>query len=47
MVCDVYEALTTDRPQRKAFNMYEAVSMMTGMPLSHGILQSIKRCDDT
>ncbi len=47
MVCDVYEALTTDRPQRKAFNMYEAVSMMTGMPLSHGILQSIKNCDDT
>lgn len=46
MICDVYEALTTDRPQRKAFNMYEAVSKMAGMPLSQALLQSIKRCDD-
>ena len=46
MVCDVYEALTSDRPQRKAFNMYEAVSMMSSMPLSGALLQSIKRCDD-
>lgn len=47
MVCDVYEALTSDRPQRKAFNMYEACSMMSIMPLSGATLQAIKRCDDT
>lgn len=46
MVCDVYGALTSDRPQRKAFNMYEAVSMMSRMPLSMATLQAIKRCDD-
>lgn len=46
MVCDVYGALTSDRPQRKAFNMYEAISMMSGMPLSMATLQAIKRCDD-
>lgn len=27
-VCDVYDALTSDRPYRKAFTMEEAVSMM-------------------
>lgn len=47
MVCDVYEALTSDRPQRKAFNMYEACSMMSVMPLSGATLHAIKRCDDT
>lgn len=47
LVCDVYEAMTTDRPQRKAFNMYEATSMMEGMPLSRAILQAVKRCQDT
>lgn len=47
LVCDVYEAMTTDRPQRKAFNMYEATSMMEGMPLSRAILQAVKRCADT
>lgn len=46
MVCDVYGALTSDRPQRKAFNMYEAVSMMSSMPMSMATLQAIKRCDD-
>ena len=46
MVCDVYGALTSDRPQRKAFNMYEACSMMSAMPLSMATLQAIKRCDD-
>lgn len=46
MVCDVYEALTSDRPQRKAFNLYEAVSMMTAMPMSQALLQAVKRCDD-
>lgn len=46
MVCDVYGALTSDRPQRKAFNMYEAISMMSSMPLSMATLQAIKRCDD-
>ena len=46
IVCDVYEALTSDRPQRKAFNMYEAVAMMAGMPLSGATLQAIKRCAD-
>lgn len=46
MVCDVYGALTSDRPQRRAFNMYEACSMMSAMPLSMATLQAIKRCDD-
>lgn len=47
IVCDVYGALTSDRPQRKAFNMYEACSIMSGMPLSQATLQAIKSCDDT
>lgn len=47
LVCDVYEAMTTDRPQRKAFNMYEATSMMESMPMSRAILQAVKRCADT
>lgn len=46
MVCDVYEALTSDRPQRKAFNMYEACSMMAEMPISRATLQAIKLCND-
>lgn len=47
LACDVYEAMTADRPQRKAFNMYEAIAMMSSMPLSQAVLQSIKRCTDT
>ncbi len=44
--CDVYEALTTDRPQRKAFNLYEATDLMSTMPLSQAVLMAIKACDD-
>lgn len=47
LVCDIYEALTTDRPQRKAFNMYEATALMREMPVSSAILQALRRCDDT
>lgn len=46
-VCDVYEALTTSRPQRKAFTVYEATAMMSEMPLSKVVLMSVKACSDT
>lgn len=46
-VCDVYEALTAERPHRKAFNVYEASSMMQGMPVSQGVLMDLKHCPDT
>lgn len=44
--CDVYEAMTTDRPQRKAFNLYEAMDLMATMPLSQAVLMAIKACED-
>ena len=45
-VCDVYTALTADRPHRKAFNMYEAADIMSGMPLGQALIMDMKKCDD-
>lgn len=46
-VCDIYEAMTAKRTYGREYNMYEAMSMMAGMPVSQTAVHHLKSCPDT
>ena len=45
-VCDMYDALTEQRPYRKAFRAYEALNIITDSPVDRSILKILKECPD-
>lgn len=45
-VCDIYDAMTRPREWHKSFNAYEALNMMTDMPVDKSVLKILKECPD-
>lgn len=45
-VCDIYDAMTRERPYGKPYNSYEALSIMTSEPIDRSIFKILKECPD-
>lgn len=45
-VCDIYDALTKDKPYRKAYGVYEALDIMQNEPVDRSIFKILKDCPD-
>lgn len=45
-VCDIYAAMTDQRPYHPPFKAYEALNIMAGEPIDKSILKVLKECPD-
>lgn len=45
-VCDIYAAMTEQRPYHPPFKAYEALNIMSGEPIDKSILKVLKECPD-
>lgn len=45
-VCDIYDAMTRPREWRKSYKAFEALNIMTDMPIDRSILKVLKECPD-